>query len=1026
MAGQNFVATMGCHVGLVLKHPGGWRKTVQSSPRLHCSGAGLFHGTPMAPLDFAPAERESFLSGGNAAFIAELYARYQKDPTSVDASWNGFFGQLGDGEREVLAELQGASWVKARQAVIGVPDPDAPPAAKDKPGAKPAPAAAAPAVSAVPAGISPEQVRQATLDSIRALMLIRTYRVRGHLMAKLDPLGLDKREAHPELDPASYGFTAADWDRPIFINNVLGMETATLRQIVDAVHKTYCGSIGVEFMHIQDPEQKAWIQERIEGIRNQTDFTVNGKKAILQRLSAAEGFEKFLQLKYTGTKRFGLEGGEVLVPAIEQVMKRGGQLGLREIVLGMAHRGRLNILTNVMGKPFKAVFSEFQGNAANPEDVQGSGDVKYHLGTSSDRDFDGNVIHLSLTANPSHLEAVNPVVCGKVRAKQCQRCGTTPPKDESRLEVMGVLLHGDAAFAGQGLVPETLLLSELKGYRTGGIIHFIINNQIGFTTSPQYSRGGPYPTEVAKSIQSPIFHVNGDDPEAVIHVSRIAIEFRQKFLKDVVIDIVCYRRQGHNEGDEPGFTQPLMYKAIRNHPTTRDLYAKQLVQEGVLSAAEANQIADDFHKALEAEYEVSTGYKPNKADMLEGKWAGFTLAHGDARRGETWVDRDRLREVGRAICRYPQGFAVNSKIVRQLKAKQEAIETGAGIDWATAEALAFGTLVLEGNPVRLSGQDVGRGTFSQRHSVLIDQENEEKFIPLNNIREGQATYEVHDSPLSEAGVLGFEYGYTLAEPNTLVLWEAQFGDFANGAQVIFDQFISSGESKWLRMSGLVMLLPHGYEGQGPEHSSARLERFLQMCGEDNWQVCNITTPANYFHALRRQLRRDFRKPLVIVTPKSLLRHKLCVSKLDMFTDGQTFHRVLYEDDVTLVAPAKMRRVVICTGKIYFDLHAERESRGLKDVAIVRLEQLYPFPSMALAEELAKYPNADVVWCQEEPENMGAWTFVDRRIEKVLKELGHQAARPRYAGRVDAASPATGILKRHNAEQAKLLEEALVG
>jgi len=976
----------------------------------------------MAPLDFAPSEQSSFLFGANATFIAELYARYVKDPSSVDASWQGFFAQLGDAEREILAELQGASWARTGAAVIGAADPDAPPPAKgDRKGGKDA----APATAGAVAGLSAEQVRQATLDSIRALMLIRAYRVRGHLEAKLDPLGLEKREEHPELDYRTYGFTEADLDRKIFINHVLGMEVATLRQIVETVRATYCGSIGVEFMHIQDPEQKAWIQERIEGIRNQTDFTQNGKKAILQRITAAEGFEKFLQLKYTGTKRFGLEGGEVLVPAIEQVMKRGGQLGLKEIVLGMAHRGRLNVLTNVMGKPFRAVFSEFQGNSAHPEDVQGSGDVKYHLGTSSDRDFDGNVIHLSLSPNPSHLEAVNPVVCGRVRAKQCQRGSQTPPTDESRQEVMGVLLHGDAAFAGQGLVPETLLLSELKGYRTGGIIHFIINNQIGFTTAPQYSRGGPYPTEVAKSIQAPIFHVNGDDPEAVVHVSRIAIEFRQKFLKDVVVDIVCYRRQGHNEGDEPGFTQPLMYKAIRAQPTTRELYARQLVAEGVMTAEEAEGLANEFHQALEQEFEAATSYKPNKADWLEGKWQGLKTASPDDRRGETSVAPDLLKEVGTAISRVPDGVKVNSKIVRQLKAKQEMFETGQGIDWATAEALAFGTLLVEGVTVRLSGQDVGRGTFSQRHSVLIDQETEEKFIPLNHIRPGkQATYDVHDSPLSEAGVLGFEYGYSLAEPHALIIWEAQFGDFANGAQVIIDQFISSGESKWLRMSGLVMLLPHGYEGQGPEHSSARMERFLQMCGEDNWQIVNCTTPANYFHVLRRQVRRDFRKPLVVFTPKSLLRHKACVSNLDMFTNGQTFHRVLYEDGVEMVAGDKVRRVVICTGKVYYDLAAERDARGLKDVAILRLEQLYPFPEKALAQELAKYPNADVVWCQEEPENMGAWTFVDRRIEGVLKTTGHKAGRPSYAGRAAAASPATGLLKRHNQEQAKLLDDAL--
>jgi 2-oxoglutarate dehydrogenase E1 component len=974
----------------------------------------------MAPYDNAPSGQFSFLFGSNAAFIGELYARYRQDPDAVDASWRSFFSELGDDGQALLDELRGASWGPSTAKVIGAADPDAP--------AKPSPAKAAGKggdVASPSGGISPEQVRQAQLDSIRALMLIRAYRVRGHLLADLDPLGLDKRAEHAELDYRHYGFTPADLDRPMFINNVLGLDTAPLRQIIAQLQKTYCGHIGVEFMHIQDPEQKAWIQERIESIGNQTEFTANGKRAILQRLTAAEGFERFLQVKYTGTKRFGLEGGEALVPALEQVMKRGGQLGLQEIVIGMAHRGRLNVLANVLNKPFKAIFSEFQGNAANPEDVQGSGDVKYHMGTSSDRDFDGNVIHLSLSPNPSHLEVVNPVVCGRVRAKQCQISGQTPPSDESRSQVMGVLLHGDAAFAGQGLVPETLLLSELKGYRTGGIVHFIINNQIGFTTAPQYSRSGPYPTEVAKSIQAPIFHVNGDDPEAVVHVSRIAIEFRQKFLKDVVVDIVCYRRQGHNESDEPAFTQPLMYKTIAGQQTTRQLYAGKLVQDSVISEAEAEAMASAFWNDLEQEFQAALAYKPNKADWLEGKWSGLAAASADERRGATAVAPDVLREVGLALSKVPDGIAVNSKIVRQLKAKREMIESGQGIDWATAEALAFGTLLLEGASVRLSGQDVGRGTFSQRHCVLIDQATEAKYTPLNHIRPGtQANFEVHDSPLSEAAVLGFEYGFTLAEPHTLTLWEAQFGDFVNGAQVIIDQFISSAESKWLRMSGLVMLLPHGMEGQGPEHSSARLERFLQNSAEDNWQVCNITTPANYFHALRRQIRRDFRKPLVIMSPKSLLRHKLCVSPLDMFAHGQTFHRVLYETGVALVEPAKIRRVIICTGKVYYDLYQEREARGIKDIAILRLEQLYPFPGHVLSEELGKYPHAEIVWCQEESENQGAWQFVDRRIEKSLAAINHRAGRPRYVGRPESAAPATGLLKRHNQEQAKLLDEAL--
>ena len=957
-------------------------------------------------------EQSSFLFGQNAGFIAELYARFLKDPASVDPSWNGFFKELDDDARAVLDELRGASWTPAEVNGFAAED-SAPPLAGPGNGAM------VTHTQAFYGGVSHENLRQATLDSIRALMLIRVYRVRGHMNAHFDPLGMEKREPHAELDPASYGFGPNDMDRPIFLNYSLGLETATLRQILDILQKTYCGHIGVEFMHIQDAEEKAWIQERIEGGRNHTDFTVNGKRAILERLTAAESFEKFLQLKYTGTKRFGLEGGESMIPALEQILKRGHQLGLKEVVLGMAHRGRLNVLANFVGKPFTAIFSEFQGNPSTPDEVQGSGDVKYHLGTSSDRDFNGATVHLSLTANPSHLEWANPVVVGKVRAKQQQR------GDLEREQVMGILLHGDAAFAGQGIVAETLGLSELRGYRTGGTVHFVINNQIGFTTNPQYSRSGVYCTDMAKMVQAPIFHVNGDDPEAVVHVSRIAIEFRQKFKRDVVIDMVCYRRHGHNEGDEPAFTQPLMYKVIRSHPTTRDLYARQLVQENVITQSEADQVTSDFMKKLEADFEAATSYKVNKADWLEGKWAGLTTAPGEEdRRGNTAVPMDLLKEIGNKLCQVPNGFGINPKIARQLEAKKKSIETGEGLDWATAEALAYGTLLLEGNSVRLSGQDSGRGTFSHRHAVVYDQATEEKYIALQHLHPDQATFEVHDSPLSEAAVVGFEYGYSLADPQTLTLWEAQFGDFANTAQTIIDQFISSGESKWLRMSGLVLLLPHGYEGQGPEHSSARVERFLQMSAEDNWQIVNCTTPANYYHALRRQMRRNFRKPLVVFTPKSLLRHKLAVSTLADMAEGSSFHRVL-PDALPDLAPAEaVRRVVICTGKVYYDLFQEREARKLNDVAILRLEQLYPFPRTALTKELAKYPNADVVWCQEEPENQGGWFFVDRRIEDCLSATENKARRPRYVGRPPAASPATGLLKRHNKEQAKLVDDAL--
>jgi 2-oxoglutarate dehydrogenase E1 component len=830
-------------------------------------------------------------------------------------------------------------------------------------------------------------------------------------------LGLTRQTEHPDLDPATYGFTEADMDRTIFVNNLLGFSTATLREILAALRATYCGNVGVEYMHIQELEQRQWIQARIEVPRNQTEFTREGKRAILQRLTDAEILERFLDRRYTGTKRFGLEGAESLIPALEQVIKRGGQLGMKELIVGMPHRGRLNVLTNMIGKPFVALFSEFQGNPANPEDVQGSGDVKYHLGTSSDRAFDGNVVHLSLTANPSHLEAVNPVVLGKVRAKQRQR------GDTDRNEVWGLLMHGDAAFAGQGLVAESLDLSELKGYRTGGTIHFVVNNQIGFTTSPAQARSGPYPSDVAKSIQAPIFHVNGDDPEAVVHVARIATEFRQRFKKDVVVDIFCYRRHGHNEADEPAFTQPTMYRAIANHPTTRQIYAGRLVEEGVVAEAEPEQMVADFTAHLDSQFEAAKSYRPNKADWLEGAWTGLCVASGDDRRGETAVPMELLKEVGGALWRVPEGFNVNRKIARQLEAKRKAVESGEGIDWSTAEALAFGTLCAEGTFVRLSGQDSGRGTFSQRHAVLVDQETEEKYVPINHVRDGQAQFEVIDSPLSEAAVLGFEYGYSLADPHALVLWEAQFGDFANGAQVIIDQFISSGEAKWLRMSGVVLLLPHGYEGQGPEHSSARLERFLQLCGEDNLQVCNLTSAANYFHVLRRQVRRNFRKPLVIMTPKSLLRSHEVASKLAEMGPDTSFHRVIGEVD-PLAADAKVKRVVLCSGKLYFDLlHARREKK-LDNVAIVRLEQLYPFPANALAQAVGRYKNAEFVWCQEEPQNMGAWSFVDRRIEAVLGKLDVKGKRARYGGRSEGAATATGLMKRHTAEQEKLVNEAL--
>jgi len=966
---------------------------------------------------------DSFLSGSNATYVAELYARYLDNPNSVDPSWGSFFSGLEEEARDVLDELRGATWGETDGGVIGHNGADAiesltrSSAHQGKTHAGMLGDGPATMARGLAGEADANRVRQATLDSINALMMIRVYRVRGHLIANFDPLGLEGNAYHPELDPKSYGFQEADMDRPIFINNVLGLQTATPREILQVLKETYCGSIGVEFMHIQEPEERAWIQRRIEGIRNQTQFTFKGKRFIYQRLVEAEGFEKFLDKKYTGTKRFGLDGGESLIAALEQILKRGGQLGVREVVLGMPHRGRLNVLASIMDKPYVAMFSEFMGGTINPEDVRGSGDVKYHLGTSADRYFDGNKVHLSLTANPSHLEAVNTVVLGKVRAKQ--------NIDKDRNKVMGLLMHGDAAFAGQGLVPETLDLSQLDGYKTGGTIHFIVNNQIGFTTAPTKSRSSPYPSDIAKGVQAPIFHVNGDDPEAAVHVARIAAEFRHEFGKDVIIDMFCYRRHGHNEGDEPMFTQPIMYKAIKQHKTTREIYAQRLLQEGVLREEEVDGIVNEFHAHLEKEFEAAPNYKPNKEDWLEGVWKGLGALTDEEEfmDDETSAPMELLEEVGMAISKVPDNFELNKKLVRQLEAKRKMIETGSGIDWATAEALAFGTLLAEGTGVRLSGQDSQRGTFSHRHCVMIDQNTEEKYTPLNCIRPDQASFEVMDSPLSEAGVLGFEYGFSLADPHTLVLWEAQFGDFANGAQVIIDQFIASGETKWLRMSGVVMLLPHGFEGQGPEHSSARPERYLQLCAEDNMQIVNMTTPANYFHALRRQMQRNFRKPLIVMAPKSLLRHKLVVSNLGEMGPDTHFRRVLPESD-RLVLDKDVRRVILCSGKVYYDLLQARRDAGIDDVALVRLEQLYPWPRKSVFQQLNRYPNAEVVWCQEEPANMGAWFFVYPRLQTMFDKLEGKNQRPVYVGRKAAASPATGFAKVHQLEQTNLVNHAL--
>ena len=971
----------------------------------------------------------SFLQGHNAEYIEQLYARYSENPDAVDDSWRQFFRDLGDAQPDVQKEAAGPSWARADWPPIPGDDLTAAldgqwPEAPDLPKAGMLAEKIANKAQEKAVTVSDAQIKRAVLDSIRALMLIRAYRIRGHLVADLDPLGLRNPTPHPELDPKSYGFTDADMDRPIFIDNVLGLQLASMREIVDIVRRTYCGTFALQYMHISDPKQSAWLKERIEGYGKEITFTRRGRQAILNKLVEAEGFEKFLHVKYMGTKRFGLDGGESLIPAMEQIIKRGGALGVKEVVIGMPHRGRLSVLANVMAKPYRAIFNEFQGGSFKPEDVDGSGDVKYHLGASSDREFDGNSVHLSLTANPSHLEAVNPVVLGKARAKQNQL------NDTDRTAVIPVLLHGDAAFAGQGVVAECFGLSGLTGHRTGGTIHIVVNNQIGFTTAPHFSRSSPYPTDIALMVEAPIFHVNGDDPEAVVHAAKVATEFRQKFHKDVVIDIFCYRRFGHNEGDEPMFTNPLMYTSIKKQKTTLQLYTDRLVKDGLIPEGEVEDMKAAFQARLNEEFEAGKEYKPNKADWLDGRWSHLDREGEEYQRGETAIRKETLEEVGAALTRVPEGFALHKTVGRLLDAKKQMFDTGNGFDWATAEALAIGSLMLEGYPVRLSGQDSIRGTFSQRHSSLVNQESEERYFPLNNIREGQATFEAIDSMLSEYAVLGFEYGYSLAEPNALTMWEAQFGDFANGAQIMFDQFISSGERKWLRMSGLVMLLPHGFEGQGPEHSSARLERFLQMCAEDNWIVANCTTPANYFHILRRQLHRSFRKPLVLMTPKSLLRHKLAVSDRADFITGSSFHRILWDDaerghsDTTLTTDDKIRRVVLCAGKVYYDLLEERDARGIDDVYLLRVEQFYPFPAISLSKELGRFPQAEMVWCQEEPKNQGAWTFIEPNLEWVLTRIDAHHKRPRYVGRNASASPATGLASQHKAQQAALVNEAL--
>ena len=939
---------------------------------------------------------DTFLNSANAPYVAELYSKFRNDPESVDTTWKDFFNNLNEDDYSVLKDFGGPEWKERPSSII------------DKNYIT--------KVIKSHANYNSEEFRISTLDSIRALRLIRAFRINGHLIADLDPLGISEREYPQELDYKSYGFIESDLEKEIFIDGSLGLEKGKLKNIIKILKETYSASIGVEFLHIQQADQKQWVQERIEEVRNKTNFTNEGKKAIYKRLVESELFEQFLDKKFLGTKRYGIEGGEAMIPGIEQIVKQACLSGIEDIIIGTAHRGRLTLLSSVLEMPYKKILSKFQGSLNDPNEVLGSGDVKYHLGVSADREFEKKKIHLSLTSNPSHLEAVNPVVAGKVRAKQ------TLAKDKTTDKVIGLLIHGDAAIAGQGVVAETFAMSQLRGFKTGGTIHFVINNQIGFTTMPQYGRSAPYCTEIAKMVQAPIFHVNGDDPEAVVHVCRLATEFRNKFKVDVVVDMFCYRRSGHNEADEPSFTQPLMYKAIKKQITTRKKYEKKLIENNTLSEEESRDIVDSFKNFLDKEFESTKNYKPNKVDWLEGTWTGLSTATFDARRGKTSVKEKTLINVAKKIHEIPADFNAHRRIKKIYGDRLTSVINGKGIDWATSESLALATLLDEGYGVRISGQDVGRGTFSHRHGVLYDQENENRFVPLRHFQNKQGYFEIIDSFLSEFGVLGFEYGYSQVDPKTLVIWEAQFGDFANGAQIMIDQFISSGERKWLRMSGLTMLLPHGHEGQGPEHTSGRLERFLQMCAEDNMQIVNCTSPANYFHVLRRQLHRNFRKPLIIFTPKSTLRHKSNVSNIEDYINGSTFHRIL-TDKLSVKEKRKNKRLIICSGKIYFELADHIAKNKIKNLSIIRLEQIYPFPYENFRDELKHYTDAEIIWAQEEPKNMGAWGFVKGRLESVMQEAKVKQEKIFYVGRSPAASPAAGSLERHLSNQETIIKMA---
>lgn len=927
------------------------------------------------------------LSGGNAAYVEELYELFLHDPNAVPEEWRAYFQKLPTIEGGLSSDVSHST---VREQFILL--------AKNQRRAQPV------ATGSVSSDHDKKQVE--------VLRLIQAYRMRGHQASKLDPLGLWQRPVQPDLTVQHYGLTDADLDTVFNTSDLnIGKPEATLREIQQALQETYCGTIGAEFTHIVDSEQRRWFQQRLESVRSKPGFSREVKEHILERLTAGEGLEKYLGTKYPGTKRFGLEGGESLIPLMDEIIQRGGSYGIKEFVVGMAHRGRLNVLVNTYGKNPKDLFDEFDGKR-----VEGlsSGDVKYHQGFSSNVMTPGGEIHLAMAFNPSHLEIVSPVVEGSVRARQDRR------EDPVGDKVLPITIHGDSAFAGQGVVMETFQMSQIRAYKTGGTIRVVINNQVGFTTNKQEdTRSTEYATDVAKMIEAPILHVNGDDPEAVVLATQIALDYRMQFKRDIVIDLVCYRRRGHNESDEPSGTQPLMYQIISKHPTTRELYAKQLIEEGIFTEAQVQQLVDEYRTALDNGQHVAKSLVLEPKEELFVDWTPY-LGHKWTAKHDTTFDLKTLQEITHGMQEVPEGFVVQRQVAKVLEDRRKMAAGGLPINWGFAETAAYATLLHEGHPVRITGQDVGRGTFSHRHAVLHNQKNGDTYAALQNLYEGQPRFTIHDSFLSEEAVLAFEYGYAGTTPNALVIWEAQFGDFANGAQVVIDQFISSGETKWGRLSGLTMLLPHGYEGQGPEHSSARLERYLQLCAEHNMQVCVPTTPAQVYHMLRRQVIRPLRKPLIALTPKSLLRHKLATSSLEDLAYG-TFQTVIGEIDE--LNPAKVERLIMCSGKVYYELLEKRRAEGLEDTAIVRIEQLYPFPEDDLAKEFAKYPNLkQLVWCQEEPMNQGAWYCSQHHMRNVA--AGYSSSLMlQYAGRPASASPACGYPSQHAEEQEQLLADA---